>query len=80
MSMHFPKMTVVTVTTVVGGNVVEKDGILRRGEAGGMAPDLDCTRLNVEEHLGRTVACPGANHPTRVSACQFREPYLDGSA
>lgn len=42
--MHFPKTTVVIVTTadvavVVDGNVFEKDAILRQGEEG-MAPDL----------------------------------------
>lgn len=83
--MHFLKMTAVTVTTVgvaavVGGNVVEMNAIWHRGEAGHMALDLDCTRLNVEGHLDRMAACPAASYPTRVSACPYREPCLDGSA
>lgn len=83
--MHFLKMTAVTVrmvgvAAVVGGSVVEKNVIWHRGEAGHTVLDLDCTRLNVEEHPDRMAACPAASYPTRVSACQFREPCLDGSA
>ena len=83
--MHFLKMTVATVRTagvaaVVDGNVVERDAILHPVEAGGRVPVLDCRRLNVADHLDRTVACLAAGYPTRVSACQFREPCPGGFA
>ena len=83
MSMHFQKMTVVTARTVgvaaeVDGNVIGKDGIWHPGEAGGMGRALDCRQSNVEDRLDQRVACLAADYPSRVSACQFRGPCLDG--
>ena len=71
MSMRFLKMTAATVTTagvaaVVDGNVVEKDAIWHPGEAGGMVPVPDCTRLDGEDRLDRMAARPAASYPTRV--------------